>query len=298
MVVALAPFAQESLDAAAKLASAVSQELLDERAMAIGVLGVGVLWLTDSGIRDREFAAAVFLDRDEGEVGHPSPASETAALNLLLTELGFVPETIATLGIPKPGWQSGPARVSIGDNTGTLGFPVHEDTMAGGSFEGFLTAGHVAQRAELAASIEGVNIGTVHRRFIPLKGDGPGADVALIRTTFEPDRYGVVSVVGSVGVLPGDEVMVHLEGRVVAVRILADANWFLFPEHGVIYGKVYLTDTGVTEAGDSGAPVTSGRHAIGMVVGASGRLTTIVQDIQYQLLALGEDPDIAQVLLA
>jgi hypothetical protein len=297
----LAPYAMESLDDATKLADSVAHHLLDERAIERGVLGAGVQWLPDSGIVDRQFAATVFV-RDEN--AHAAllgsiRAGQLPWLQELLSELDVDPDLVAAVRLSMPSWEVGPGHVSIGENTGTLGFRVHETTMAGGRFDdSVLTAGHVAQRPRLDASVSGETIGTVHRLFIPQPRQEIGADVALIRATYDPSHLGALNVVGAVGVLPGDEVVIHLHTGDVPARIHADANWFLFKDV-LIYRRVYLTEKHVTSAGDSGAPVTTGgRHAIGHVVGASAGRTTYIQGILIQLEALEMDPDISTVKLA
>jgi len=85
----------------------------------------------------------------------------------------------------------------------------------------------------------------------------------------------------------GEMLSVHRSVALATSPVMGFLQWVRFPRSGVKCANVYITEDGVTDDGDSGAPVTIDDDGIGHVIGASGRVTSYVQHLGYQLNALG-----------
>jgi len=226
-------------------------------------------------------------------------ATEQMSLGIRnLNEIPSIQEIVrAALGLPEGSdWLSNIAafvilppvpQVAAGDqisspNIGTVGCQVK---WTGGN--GFLTAGHVAPTAGQNVSGGGTVFGTVRFSKDP-SGGGTArcVDVAVVELasgiTFSPSLSGPTSAG------PSTSVSVNtVSGG--SGTIIALASFFYMASMGGTYGDAYLTSAAFTTGGDSGAAaVDSSNNVIGMVVGASPGVTTIIQDIGYQFAEIGK----------
>ena len=185
---------------------------------------------------------------------------------------------------PEPHFRNGGGVKCLGRN-GTLGALV---TSRDGR-DGILTAGHVAQQSAIAHDDSG-NTGHVAFSINPasIAAAAVTADVAVI----EPVRWDppALTVGGTYKAVSRDQVtMVGNTTGAANADVHGYCTFFNWPGAAGAWADVYLTGAGISNPGDSGAPVfKDGTDLIvGHLVGGSGKVMSYVQDIDTQLAAAG-----------
>jgi hypothetical protein len=153
----------------------------------------------------------------------------------------------------------------------------------GGS--GFAMAGHVAPSAGAAVNQHSSQVGTVAWANNPTgRGTSVEADFSVIEiipgvhfsspySTYSHGRpYDPIAVVKPSGTPFPSSIIV---GMFPAMAL---------PSHNSTLGDIYMTGGQISSAGDSGTPVINNSGGlIGHVIGASSGITTLVQDLSYQI---------------
>jgi hypothetical protein len=245
-------------------------------------------------IRPEGERLAVLFDRTLGPTpagfADPPRASDVEGVSNVMRELGAdAPlDDIVALPIapPEPYFAPG-ERVSGGGAFGTLGALV---TTAAGT-DGILTAGHVASPGALVQDDAGAT-GLVTFSIDPAQVSGPivTADVAVI----EPLSWRAMSppcTLAATATATGANAVTAtgtVSGRQNGV-IMGMTAYLYVPKMAGQWGDVYFTTAGISTGGDSGAPVTLAgtNDLIGHVVGGSPPTTSFVQEIDFQLKAVG-----------
>lgn len=156
---------------------------------------------------------------------------------------------------------------------------------------GLLTAGHVGG---VGAAVSVLNpagtlqqIGTVvFSRTAAGAGPQGDADVAIIELNFKP--------VGNWGGLktrtlqPLDDVDVLCSTGKATAQTKGMFAWLAYPGTNIVFANTYMTDKAITVKGDSGARATHANSGdlVGHVVGATTKVASYVQEIDYQLKAI------------
>lgn len=211
--------------------------------------------------------------------------SVTRALSKVLAEPP--PRDFLFLAVDPPVPQFFPSeQVTASGTTGTLGACV----TAASAQDGILTAGHVAPLGTTVHDSSGTN-GQVTYSHNPatVAGVVPAADVAVI------EHVPHVAVTGppiSTAASAEGRAAVEIHGAasgIVTTEVMGFTPFLYVPSMAGMWGQVYFTTAGVTQAGDSGSPtLLSGTETlIGHLVGASGHLTSYIQAIDLQLHASG-----------
>jgi hypothetical protein len=189
---------------------------------------------------------------------------------------GWVNE-IRTLVMPPPEPQLAPGDPITNPTPGRVGCGA---SWTGGN--GFLTAGHVAQKAKTSIMNGTTGLGTVLFANDPTGNMSPGADVGVIElasgTTFTP------SLSGTTAAAPNDSVQV-LKGGSASADIMSFATFVYLPSISGTYGDTYSTTQSVTSGGDSGSAVGLSGANVGIVVAGTTNYTTYIQDIRYLIAA-------------
>ncbi|MCA1570382.1 MAG: serine protease, partial [Chloroflexi bacterium] len=256
------------------------------------------------------FITALYLSEELISVPGVLPAAELPDhLRDIIATVGLGAEegSIAAISLPPADWAGGPVNLTVEGTGGTLGFPVRrifrteaDDTESEtpDQSDALLTAAHVAPREEAEVTVGEEVIGIVRQVHGPSPGH-PGADVALIEPRVDLESLDLIEASGIARVFPGEEVVVHRAGArgAITVGVSGYAEWFHFTKHDLLYANLYLTEGGVTDPGDSGAPVTKDGLAIAHVIGAAGSATTFAQDFPYQLDVLSSHHQVKRVEL-
>lgn len=271
-------------DPAARVAALLSQRMLELQADSVGVedalgphhpgglvLGVGV------ALSGNDLSAVALVDQRVSGVQGPRAAERVPSVRALIRQAGVDPSLILTLGIPPPELHAD--RVSIAGTTGTIGFGMVDRL----GTDCYSTAGHVAVSTGNDAYIDGVHIGTTSDVFNPEPGGAAGPDVAVIPAK-SPMRK--VPTGDYREGEPGDQIEILTPSGTKVDSIMGFLEWVRFPRTNVRSKNVYITELGVTSAGDSGAAALSGNDAIAHVIGAAGSATSFLQDLGYQLDSL------------
>ena len=224
------------------------------------------------------------------KAGTLRPAMErkevTAALTGLLDE-ARPPKEFVFLAVDPPVPQFHPSEEARGSgSSGTLGAGV---TAASGH-HAILTAGHVAPLHDTVKdSGQKKGFVTFSRDPAATLGSAPAADVAVVEPTGQPGGGGP-AIASTVPGGPSDEVAIHgAVSGAVTTRIMGFTPFLYAPSMAGMWGQVYFTTHGPTQAGDSGAPalLSGTAQLIGHLVGASGTITSYIQAIDLQLQAAG-----------
>jgi|SRR5215469_2487765 len=261
-----------------------------------GIFGVGLIYREDQ----KRVVAVVIMDASDVPAAFPQVvelATVPRAKNALATLFGgsadmeamFTADVFA-VGVPTPELQVATGDMIMAPNVGTCG-----SSARWANSQGILTAGHVGS-APSAAFSNGAHIGNVVFSRNPANGGAQvGADVALVE--LNPGMHLNKSVTGTVRAQPTSNVLIMRPNGGSPVQVIAKTNWFYIPASNGTYGDVYLTMTGVTQPGDSGAAVLlqNTQSLVGHVIGASGRITSYIQDIEYQLQMIRSNPAFAAI---
>lgn len=248
-----------------------------------GVYGPGA-WVLDS----EEVVPALFVQQGMAERGGTALGrSELSAIipPNLLSELSNVQAIPLTQPSRFRGAPMSPGgAITIGSRAATSGIWVR--CKLGGT-EGYLTAGHAApQPGVIVRDSRGEAVGRVLRSVHRGLGSSidATADVALIEATSIYLRPYRSHPVGKI------QPRSHVELR---VSRHANPSWIrgLSPSFAVSpdeppWGEVGLTAEAISMPGDSGASVISEDHVVASLVGGGRNEYSVVQDIEYQLLAL------------
>jgi hypothetical protein len=153
--------------------------------------------------------------------------------------------------------------------------------------QGLVTAGHVVG-ANPQATIGGSTGNVVFASDIRGSGLFPKADVAVVEF---PSTVTLTSCVKrAITPAAGSSIDILVGTSSKTPQIIGKLLWLYFPSVTGTAGEVYFVFPGVTAGGDSGAVATvtgTPTHAIGHHIGGSGTSASYVQDIQYQLAAIG-----------
>jgi hypothetical protein len=193
-----------------------------------------------------------------------------------------VPAELEYLGVQEPEPQAVSCR--CGSRIGTFGVAVLTQAYT----HARLTAGHVANPVGAhVVDEEGSVVGIVS--FCEDPATAPAskmcADVAVIelpeQRSLSRDEYKGVGYG-----LAGDGVTMYGSRKTSETKLFCYTPWIAVPYLAGFWAHVYLTQTAISEPGDSGASVVlteSPNLPIGHVVGASRPATTYIQDLDFQL---------------
>jgi hypothetical protein len=283
-------FAGNENAAIAERAAMLSVALLTN-AGALGTYPAAGLILPDYAPKQlMPFVVKRLSDTATEDVGRQRPLSEVEADYARIRDLlGGEPEWLKGVVLwllpdPDPQLALG-SDILHGLNQGTRGFDV---TWTGGS--GFLTAGHVAPA--MSARIDdlaGTKVGEVVA-FQDAYGTGttPSCDAAVVEwdagkapAIAPPSRSTAAATATTT-------LTIHLSRGTPTIAVTACASFWHSTRISGTYAQVYATATCVTVGGDSGAAAEDrSRNAIGTVVAGIAGVTTLVQDVRYQISSLG-----------
>lgn len=267
----------------------LARVIADPETAPHGVLGVGA-WFSD----ERGLVPAVFVS--EGVVAEAeTPLSSSALPQLLGTDDRHLLEWAVAIPLPPAELHSAadpltPAgsEITVGSHLATAGITVTDLTSG---TAGFLTAGHAARASGLVArDSTGSTIGRVTRTSAepPLWQTHPGADVALIQP-FTPAQPAAPTPIRA-SIPPEDVVFRSARGPLPTSLIGAVPSLWFNAAHPP-WSQVALTAQAVSRRGDSGGPVyTEDGHVIGHIVGGHPAAYSVIQDIEFQLGAIGARP--------
>lgn len=217
-------------------------------------------------------------------VGEVLPLEELPEVAGRVADVGGAEPDTRVLVVPTPELHFEPAgEVRCSGLTGTLGALV---TSAGGS-DAILTAGHAAPGG--VARDPAGNSGFVTFSSDPARipASAVTVDVAVIETTY---AGGGPPIAGQATAAGRELVTLHgNQSGQKSAGIFAYCQFLNTPTAGGQWADVYLTDVGISQKGDSGAPVLKDGtdELIGHLVGGSGNTTSYIQDIGMQLRACG-----------
>jgi hypothetical protein len=192
------------------------------------------------------------------------------------------------VGLPAPRPQYGPGRrVDAFGAHGTLGALART---AGGD-DAILTAGHLALAGTVVTNTGGDPADVV---FSIDPAQVPAgvlcADVAVVVPRSPSAWTPGVATTAPAQARAGDSLTMTggVSGTQTAT-IVGAAREFLVPGSSGLWADVFMTDHGISAGGDSGAPATLDGETglLGHLVGASGQITSFVQEIDVQLAAAG-----------
>ena len=173
-----------------------------------------------------------------------------------------------------------PGDTVFGSHQGSVGPSVSW----GGTRQGFLTAGHVAQLtggpvSDQSGSLLGSVVWTNDPTLNP--SNMKDVDTALIESYPQISLHGSGQPTSIAGA--GDHLSIVSNGK--NANVLAFCDYVQLGSPVATFGDVYLTDRAATAPGDSGGLVeNSSGDIIGSVIGAyNGRQMSVIQSIGYQL---------------
>jgi hypothetical protein len=267
------------------------------------VLGVGL-----SPIRRNETVAPAVLVRigaptivqlwgssDAPDFPGPHPP-DNGWLREVLDDLGSVraliaesvdvsPSLLNLIGLPAPHEQAGPGDSVHCGKLATLGARVQSASGA----RGILTAGHAAPRGAVVYDAEASPIGrvadSVSCATAAVPPRQPTPDVAIIEMTAE-DSPGTAPAFAGLGIAGvWDEVTAYARTSAETSTLQCTGITFAGPSpEQASFGNVMQTAYGISQEGDSGAPVLNQNgEIVGHVVAGYPGVYSIVQDVNYQL---------------
>jgi hypothetical protein len=247
-----------------------------------GVCGVGAR-LSDVAVPAAVLVPAVFVVTKAPSEVSPLPG-ETSLSRVVTDLLGGVPDwltTVQVVGVTPPEPQIGPGDGVNSPNPGTVGCNVRW-----GGKSGFLTAGHVVRQTGVPVFVAGTQVGTSAYCNDPTNhGTRIEDDVAVVEVTSGPL---MMRFAGSAHGAPNAPVSVVVVGAAPNTNLRSYSAWTFSPALNATWGNLYQTTVPVTQPGHSGAPVQDANAAvIGHVVGVMPGVGTLIQDIHYQLAAIG-----------
>lgn len=262
------------------IATEYQDELFEQELESTGILGAGA-WL-----RSGEPVAALFvhpiLYRGQPRRLHDSPLGRTLE-EMLRVDL---PEPLIVVPLipPIPFRKRVPGTgLLVGDRHGTAGNYAEWNGQ-----QGFLTAGHVAPMLHAPVRDRGGNrLGlvaeTLHRHNTP---PAPGCpDVAFIKTPSIPPSVRPAAVRAPI---EGEGLRLIGQKGPATTWVQGIAQVLRVRRTEPAWGEVILTGDPVAVPGDSGGAVYGTDVAlVGHIVGGAPGAYSVVQDIQYQLNALG-----------
>ncbi|MEM6276007.1 MAG: hypothetical protein AAF714_03595 [Pseudomonadota bacterium] len=208
------------------------------------------------------------------------PIMEDISLILRDVPAWLVDAVLWVLPDPEPQVAIG-SHIHHGTKQGTRGVGV---SWSGG--HGFLTAGHVApvRKSRILDATMSSVVGEVQEFQDPAgSGDTPMRDAAII----EWDASVAAPPFASTAFRDasrGETVTIQRHSGPVSVELIATSPGWKSKVINGTYGKVYVTDTCVTTAGDSGALVEDASgNPVGTVVGAIPGFATVIQMMSYQI---------------
>lgn len=196
-------------------------------------------------------------------------------------------DEVRLLILPPPSAHAAPGDAVFQASAGTLGFGV-----GWGARSGFLTAGHVAAAGggpvrENAPPMNPTVGNVLVSRDPAGQGTMPGADVAVIATGGARPGRARIPVTAE----PSAPLSIRARGGLtdrVRATVRAYVQFYHSAAIGGTWGDCYMTVSGVTLPGDSGAPVASAAgDPVGTVVAGTPGLFDLVQDVGFQLRATG-----------
>ena len=247
-----------------------------------GVCGVGAR-LSDPA-KPGSLVPAVFLvTKTSGEVSTLS--TETTLSRVVTDLLRGRPRwlsTVEVVGVTPPEPQIAPGDGIHSPSPGTLGCNVRWSGKSG-----VLTAGHVVRQIGLPVFVAGTQVGTsVYCNDPTNHGTAVEDDVAVIEVNPGPLT---LRFAGSAHAAPNAPVSVLAVGASPNANLRSYSAWMFSPALNATWGNLYQTTVPVTQPGHSGAPVQDANAAvIGHVVGVMPGVGTLIQDIHYQLAAIGK----------
>jgi hypothetical protein len=262
-----------------------------------GVYGAGVITHNDT-----EYPA-VFID--DNLVGHilprytPHPIREHTLMERIIKQLcgsTQLPASTVFVGVSTPEPHFGPSGEAVCHDLGTAGTLGALVTTQSGN-PGILTAGHVAhvvgRDVHCGTNLVGKVEFTVDPRKARLATDRC-SDIAVIKIDDHSNQFELprLHISGKAEAKAKDKVVKycshphHPNLYSAPVEITGMANWIMCPLGGM-WEDTYLTDTRISDRGDSGAPVLlEGTDLlVGHIVGSSRPFPTYVQTIGSQLRA-------------
>jgi glutathione-independent formaldehyde dehydrogenase len=262
-----------------------------------GVYGAGVITHDDT-----EYPA-VFID--DNLVGHilprhtPHPIREHPLTEKIVKQLcgsSQLPVGTMFVGVSAPEPHFGPSGEAVCHDLGTAGtLGALVTTQAGNP--GILTAGHVAHVVGRDVHCGTNLVGKVEFTVDPRKArfaTDRCSDIAVIKIDDHSNQFELPSlhIGGKAEAKAKDKVVKycshphHPSSYRAPVEITGMANWIMCPLGGM-WEDAYLTDTRISDRGDSGAPVLlEGTDLlVGHIVGSSRPFPTYVQTIGSQLRA-------------
>jgi hypothetical protein len=249
------------------------------------VCGVGII--DDS--KNRGMAPLVLLDAgDNAPPGELVGLAEVDSIRNVLQSVAADKqrqwEKALALHVSTPQVHSGPGDRVRGQKAGTAGAKVHWGQPVPGN-QGVLSAGHVIG-TQTTATVAGSPANVAFTQTLLQSRTQPRADVAVLELASS-----VSSTISGVGVPTAqDWLEILVPGGTKQTQVLGKLLWLFFPSQGGTAGEVWLTFPGVTVGGDSGAPAVLSKNpsqVIGHVIGGSGSSADYIQDVQYQLGAIG-----------
>jgi hypothetical protein len=227
-------------------------------------------------------AVLVDVDRMGGfQAGEIAPLPQHGrALELVATALGHAPKWLYdawALGVNEPTLQLSCGDIVTAHLQGTAGVPL---SWPGAS--GFATAGHVGAAVGAAVHDASGFVGQVVWANDPTNhGRVREADFAVVELAPGQTYASGLGVAARAG--PNDDVFIGGPGGLSSQVLGYNHFWYLANLNATL-GDAYLTAGQFTVPGDSGAAVTLRTgEVIGHVVGASPGITTIIQDLDFQL---------------
>ncbi len=171
-------------------------------------------------------------------------------------------------------------------NRGTVGAAVSYRGQVG-----VLTAGHVAPSSGLPARCQHCGAlasvaFTIHPAMVPALAITP--DIAVVIPT--PNLHPSPKPFSKTTKLNGGTSVQMLATRGTSASLIMGYSSFIYvPSMSGMWGETYFTTVGISQPGDSGAPVVldGTDHLAGHIVGGSGGATSYIQSIDYQLAACG-----------
>lgn len=254
------------------------------------ILGVGLAYDLDGDGKEHPtlLVDRSLLDDEDVSEGNFIPVREHSVVQEALARLGVPGASYRYLLVdpPLPHFHPSQTCTCLG-LTGTLGACA---TAASGQ-PAILTAGHAVALNAIAHDAA-ASPGWVSFASDPASTPGvtPAADVAVVEPQSAALGSGGPPISRAAAGGPAD--VIDFYGQTsgqVSSQIMGFSPFLYTPKMAGMWGQVYFTTAGVTQAGDSGAPVLRNGtdELIGHLVGASGTAMSYVQAVEFQLQASG-----------
>ena len=244
--------------------------------------GAGLIW------RGERLSPVLLVDSSaiERVPGTQLPLAQTFLLGTVQSLLATSPDWLGDVQVLAATPPESQSAIYAAPNSGQPGARVKWN-----SGQGFLTAGHVAPHVGALVDLtsSGTTVGTVgtvrwaNNQF----NDGTVAEPDLCIVE-DAHGYAIGTTYASTAKAgPADAVTVACSGT--AGTIMGFMAYLFMPSQNQTLADCYMSTTQISNYGDSGSSVVSGKDLIGHVVGASANMASYVQDISY-LLTEGGHP--------